>query len=126
MWRWSASFVVGSCALLCLPRLPQLSALAIACTTCVVLGGVLRHVWVTALGIGAAWCALHLQLALDDRLDAALENEPLQIQGTVASVPQGGLDALRFRLEPAALTRPALPSMLELTWYDAPTQVTPQ
>ena len=63
-----------------------------------------------------------LHARLNDRLDPELEGRPVSIRGTVASVPQGTLQALKFRV---ATQREgdteSVPRLIELTWYDAPT-----
>ncbi len=88
-----------------------------------------RKAWpvVAVAAFGAAALAGHARLA--DRLDPRLEGETLDLEGVVASVPERSGKALRFvirsagvRLRAAALRdapgSSALPSRMELTWYE--------
>ena len=48
----------------------------------------------------------------------------MRVRGVVTSVPQGTLDVLKFRFSPLPDgDSRALPRLIELTWYDAPTRV---
>ncbi|HEX6572264.1 MAG TPA: DNA internalization-related competence protein ComEC/Rec2 [Steroidobacteraceae bacterium] len=125
MWRVALGALVGCCLVLCLPRWPGwpvvlLGSVALACA-----GAVLRAWWPVALAVGVGWCAWQLHAALEDRLDPALEGQTLRLRGTVVSVPQGTLAALRFRFAPDRDADAAahVPAAVELTWYDAPGRI---
>lgn len=128
MWRIGAGLVAGSCAVLCLPRLPPASVVAAA--SVVTLAAILvaliltavtsRYAWLLAVALGACLTGLKLHRGFEDRLDPSLQNQPLTIAGEVVSVPQGKLETLKFRFAP---DRDDLPQLLELTWYDAPERV---
>jgi competence protein ComEC len=98
------------------------------CVFAVVLAAVLRAGWPLALAASIAGTAWTLDAALANRLDPSLEGESLSVNGTVASVPQGPLEALRFRFAPEHDERTSarrLPTLVELTWYEAPGRVQP-
>ena len=57
-----------------------------------------RRAWLLGPGAGFWLTALQLNARLADRLDPALEGQSLRVRGVVASVPQGTLDVLKFRL----------------------------
>lgn len=137
MWRIGAGLVAGSCAVLCLPQLPAppvvalvasgaaaAAVAALAVTLTAVGGARLRRFacqpWVVAFALGFLLTSLRLQQGLADRLDPAVQNQPIEVSGTVASVPQGKLETLKFRFAP---DRDDLPRLIELTWYDAPERV---
>ncbi|HEX9207749.1 MAG TPA: DNA internalization-related competence protein ComEC/Rec2 [Steroidobacteraceae bacterium] len=120
MWRIGAGLVAGSCAVLCLPQLPAPSVVAIIVASCALLGTVTRQHWLTAIALGVLLTNLRLQQGLADRLAPALENQAIEVTGTVTSVPQGALELLKFRFAP---DDPGLPPLIELTWYDAPARV---
>ncbi len=124
MWQLAAGLVAGSCAVLGLPQAPPV-ALAWACLG---VGAVVACAWrrpeLAGLGAGFWLTALQLNAGLADRLDPTLEGQPVRVRGVVVSVPQGTLDVLKFRLAPQPEAgAPALPHLLELTWYDAPSRV---
>jgi competence protein ComEC len=123
MWRIALGLLAGASCVLLLPQAPPVHARHIAAGLGAVLACWPRLRGLAAVGIGF-WCtAAQLQAALDDRLDPALEGELIRVRGVVASVPQGTLRALRFRLAPDAGSTQRLPTLLELTWYDAPARV---
>jgi competence protein ComEC len=71
-----------------------------------------------------ALCVWQMQARLADRLEPELEGTVLSLRGTIVSVPQGTLRALKFRFAPVVQPdQPRLPRLLELTWYDAPARV---
>jgi competence protein ComEC len=119
----------GACLLLQLGRLPDLAWLLCAGCAGVLSGLYVRKAWpvVAVAAFAAAAGAGHTRLA--DRLDPRLEGETFEFAGCVASVPERSGTALRFlvrsdhlRLRAAALRdasrSPALPSRVELTWYE--------
>ncbi len=79
---------------------------------------VLSRTWVLCLLAGLIWAALFAQWRLADRLDPALEGEPVTVSGYLCSVPEpGAWSSVRFSL---CLTseRPAgIPHRLRLAWY---------
>ena len=122
MWQLAAGLLAGSCVALSLPQaLP--AALAWACLCASIAGGCVRP-WLLGPGAGVWLTALQLNAGLADRLDPALEGQPVRVRGLVTSVPQGSVDALKFRFSPLPELRTArLPGLIELTWYDAPGRV---
>lgn len=118
MWPVASAFLVGVCTVLVLPALPP-APTVIACTSAgVLLAALLRSPVLFAVSVGALHCCHQAGARLGERLDPALEGRTLTFRGTVASVPQGSPELLRFRFAP---DDPALSSrLLELTWYDAP------
>lgn len=125
MWRVGTSVVAGACAVLCLPALPGAGTLLAAVLGAACVAALLRRAWPLAFALGGLLCAQDLERRLADRLDPALEGQALTLRGTVASVPQGTLEALRFRLapEPDASRTAQVPALVELTWYDAQERV---
>ena len=127
MWRMAAGLLAGSCAVLCLPRAPSVLLASAMLAGCAAAALAIRRPWLAGPGLGAWLTALQLQAGLNDRLDPVLEGQVLRVCGTVVSVPQGSRDRLRFRFAPGchkADRAARLPHLLELTWYDAPEQVT--
>ena len=120
MWRIGAGATAGCCSILLLPDPPSIGRLACAALLLGLLAAWRRHWWACAFVVAALWCALQLELALGNRLDASLEGEVLRVQGTVVSVPQGTRQALKFRFAPIPVDNtPRLPDTIELVWYDA-------
>ncbi len=120
MWRIGAGLVAGSCAVLCLPQLPVPAAVALVGAGGALLAAVARQPWVAAVALGCLLTGVQLQRGLADRLAPALQNQAIDLSGTVASVPQGTLELLRFRFAP---DDERLPRLVDLTWYDAPERV---
>jgi competence protein ComEC len=108
---------------LLLPQSPPVTAVRVVAAVAAALACWPRLRWLAAAGCGFWLTSAQLQAALDDRLDPALEGQPLRIHGVVASVPQGSLQALRFRFAPEPGSMAGLPATLELTWYDAPARI---
>jgi competence protein ComEC len=128
MWRPALGALAGCCLVLCLPRWPGWPPLLAGCALAVGLAALLRTWWPLALAASVAGTAWTLEAVLADRLDPALEGQSLSVRGTVVSVPQGSLGALRFRFAPEHDERvPArrLPGLVELTWYEAPGRMEP-
>ncbi|HEX7373972.1 MAG TPA: DNA internalization-related competence protein ComEC/Rec2 [Steroidobacteraceae bacterium] len=116
MWAIVAGFVAGCGAVVALPEWP---APALVCAGCLVLAGcaaAARSVILLAFVLGVLLCWCEARARLDDRLAPTLEGQSLTVRGTVASVPQGTLQVLRFRFAPE---RADLPRLLEVSWYDA-------
>ena len=124
MWQLAAGLLAGSCAVLTLPQAPPLALLWVGLLTSVVGACAWRRPWLLGPGAGFWLTALQLNAGLADRLNPALEGQPVRVRGVVASVPQGTLEMLRFRFSPLqdAGSR-SLPQLIELTWYDAPARV---
>lgn len=120
MWRIAAGLLAGSCAVLLLPQAPGTGWAWGALAVSLIAAAASRCAWLLGPGFGFLLTASYLHAALEQRLDPALEGEKLQLRGVVMSVPQGTLQTLKFRFAPAA---PALPPLIELTWYGAPSRV---
>ncbi|WP_434577878.1 DNA internalization-related competence protein ComEC/Rec2 [Pseudomonas sp. Z5-35] len=69
---------------------------------------------------GLAWACFSAQLALDDRLPAALEGETRWVEGRVVGLPQQSDGVVRFELADAQSRRTRLPTLMRLAWYDGP------
>jgi competence protein ComEC len=123
MWRIALGLLAGACAVLLLPQAPAATTVRFVAAAAVALACWPRLRWLAAAGCGFWLAATNLQAALDDRLDPALEGRALSVRGVVASVPQGTLQALRFRFAPEPGSAQGLPALLELTWYDAPARI---
>jgi competence protein ComEC len=126
MWRIALGVLAGCCGVLSLPQWPSTHVFVLACAAILAVGALLRARGIMACALGASACGWHLAGALADRLDPALEGVALRVRGTVATVPQGTLEVLRFRFAPepaAGGGAPKLPALIELTWYDAPQRV---
>ena len=124
MWQIAAGLVAGSCAALSLPQAPPVVLAWVGLCVGVASAGAWRRPMLLGPGAGFWLTALQLNAGLADRLDPALEGQPVRVRGVVVSVPQGTLDVLKFRLAPQPDPRaPGLPRLLELTWYDAPSRV---
>lgn len=66
---------------------------------------------------GFCWACFSAQLALDDRLDAALDGQTLWIEGRVAGLPEVLDGVVRFELENPQSRRAELPRRVRLAWY---------
>ena len=124
MWQMAAGLLAGSCAVLSLSQSPPV-ALVWACLCASVAGACAwRKSWMLGPGVGFWLTALQLSAGLADRLNPTLEGHALRVRGVVTSVPQGTLDVLKFRFSPLPDgDSRALPRLIELTWYDAPTRI---
>lgn len=115
--------LIALCAgLLCLRFLPVLPALPLLLAMAALGGGLLwsRLYPLGCLLLGLAWACASAQLALDDRLPAALDGQTLWLQGRIVGLPEQGEGVVRFHLEQAESRRAALPQRLRLSWYAAP------
>lgn len=70
--------------------------------------------------IGLAWACLSAQLALDDRLPAALDGETRWVEGRIVGLPQYNEGVVRFELADAHSRRTRLPSSMRLAWFGGP------
>lgn len=123
MWRGAIGMLAGSCAVLLLPQWPPATWLAFGVAAVAMLGWWLRSTLLVTFAVGTAWCTTIAWSALGDRLAPELEGQVLRVRGTVVTVPQGNRDTLRFRFAPDPTSRPRVPRLLELAWYDAPVRV---
>ncbi len=124
MWRLAAGLLAGSCAVLCLPEVLPAPFVWGVLGGSLVIAILARKGWMLGPGLGFWLTATQLQAGLDQRLDPSLEGQPLRMRGVVSSVPQGTLAVLKFRFAPEPDTAgPALPPLIELTWYNAPARV---
>ncbi|WP_165678932.1 ComEC/Rec2 family competence protein, partial [Metapseudomonas otitidis] len=86
--------------------------------------GTLLLPWRTrALGvalIGFAWACHCAQVALDDRLDPALDGTTRWLQGQVVGLPQQEGGVVRFELVPTINEGLRLPGRLRVSWYGGP------
>lgn len=87
------------------------------------IGAVLLPWRARALGvalIGFAWACHCAQVALDDRLDPALDGTTRWLQGQVVGLPQQDGGVVRFELVPAAIEGLRLPGRMRVSWYGGP------
>src|SRR5688572_17906867 len=71
--------------------------------------------------LGALWATWRAQRVVDDRLDPALENHSVVLEGLVDTIPAEGAGRAQFDFEPArADAVRKLPRRIRLSWYDAP------
>ncbi len=69
--------------------------------------------------LGALWATWRAQRVVDDRLDPALENHSVVLEGVVNSIPAEGAGRVQFDFEPRVDTGRRLPRRIRLSWYDA-------
>lgn len=127
------AFLTGHCVIHSLPRLPDVTWLAlILVVACAVLlagplalrragGSSIRKILLAA-AFGLLWAWGHAALRLADDLPAALEGRDVTVRGFVASLPDSGVDP-QFDFDVLAAP-PGIPKRLRLRWYRA--SVTPQ
>jgi competence protein ComEC len=127
------AFLTGHCVIHSLPRLPDLSWLAlVVVVVCAVLAArALASRWpggpsirraLLAAAFGLLWAWGHAAMRIADDLPAALEGKEMTVRGFVASLPDSDVDP-QFVFEVLAAA-PGVPKRLRLTWYRAST--TPQ
>ena len=110
------AWLLGACALLCLPSLPQAASVAGVAAVCLALAVAARHPAILAFAAGFALAWLQCDAGLAARLDPAREGSPVTVSGSVASVPQYVSGGVRFAF--ATDKGSGLPPLLELTWYE--------
>lgn len=76
--------------------------------------------WLLLLSIGWLWACLQASLALQDRLDPALDGQTRWIEGRISGLPQRIERGWRFELEEVGARRSSLPSRLRISWFDGP------
>lgn len=100
-----------------LPSLPLLAALAAVALLLLFT----RFLALGALGLGLAWALLNGHWALDDRLDPALEQRVLWIDGEISGLPTVDADSVGFVLAGATSRRALeLPARIRLNWHGGP------
>ncbi|KTT30224.1 DNA internalization-related competence protein ComEC/Rec2 [Pseudomonas rhizoryzae] len=114
------AFALGVLVLRALPALPSLPLLAALGAVAAVL--IWTRLFVLgAFGLGLAWAVLNGHWALQDRLDPALEQRVLWIEGQVSGLPVVGADSVGFVLsQPTSRRELKLPARLRLNWYGGP------
>jgi len=70
--------------------------------------------------LGFCWACFSAQLALDDRLNPALDGRTVWLQGQIVGLPAEQDGSTRFVLEHPSSRRGQLPAKLRLAWRDAP------
>lgn len=114
------AFALGVLVLRALPALPSLASLAALAAVAAVLLGTRLFV-LGVFGLGLAWAVFNAQGALDDRLDPALEQRVLWIEGQVSGLPAVGDDSVGFVLsQPTSRRELRLPARIRLNWYGGP------
>jgi competence protein ComEC len=75
---------------------------------------------VAILACGILWATWRAEVRLEERLDSALEGRDLTIAGQIVSIPERGARRVQFDFAPVAPPGEELPSVVRLSWYDAP------
>lgn len=119
MRKGMLALVLGLLCLRLFPALPSVGWLvALALLGLAALGTRLRLLgWFM---LGACWACWSAQLALDDRLDAALDGRTLWLEGQVVGLPTRGERGVRFELAQPQSRRAELPQRLQLSWFEGP------
>lgn len=119
MRKGMLALVLGLLCLRLLPALPSVGWLvALALLGLAALGTRLRLLgWFM---LGACWACWSAQLALDDRLDTALDGRTLWLEGQVVGLPTRGERGVRFELAQPQSRRAELPQRLQLSWFEGP------
>lgn len=124
---FSVSFFIGTLLLLLLPRLPSLDALfwrvyvgiaLLFCIGCVVWRQRLYLplvLMLSGLGLGSGYALHTANNILASWLPTAWEGKAVLLTGTVADVPERGVDGLHFIFDVA---HPAFNGRLRLAWYE--------
>ena len=89
------SFAFGMLLLRAFTALPPLPLLAALAAVALVLLFT-RFLALGALGLGLAWALLNGHWALDDRLNPALEQRVLWLEGQISGLPRVDADAVGF------------------------------
>ena len=111
--------------LACLPLLPQLPPtwLLLALLPAALMLLPWRSYPLALLLLGFVWACFSAQMALDDRLPAALDGRTLWLEGRVSGLPDVADGVVRFQLEDAVARRYRLPQRMRLAWYDGPSML---
>ena len=70
--------------------------------------------------LGLCWACWSAHMALDERLDPALDGRTLWLEGRVVGLPERDERVVRFELDDAQSRRARLPRRLQLSWFDGP------
>lgn len=118
------AFALGVLLLRVFAALPSLPLLAALASVAIVLLGT-RFFVLGACGLGLAWALLAAHGALADRLDPALEQRVLWIEGQVSGLPAVDADSVGFVLSGATSRRDVkLPAHIRLNWHGGPRPLT--
>lgn len=113
------AFALGMLSLRLLPFLPSPGWLGLAAAAGLLL--VLTRGFAVGLFVlGLCWACACAQVALDDRLDAALDGQTVWLEGEVVGLPAYSATSVRFELAEPWSRRAALPKLLRLSWYGGP------
>jgi len=118
MGRVAIAFLLGSCCIHCLPRLPASQWAAVLLAAAVVAVSVSGFRPVAALLAGLGWTLLSCAWRSAGDLPPALEGRDLLVRGFVASLPSAAGGDSQFVLD-LAEPRGAVSPRIRLVWYRA-------
>ncbi len=75
------------------------------------------------LALGFSWANWHAHLRMADRLDPALEQQAIEINGLITDLPQTTRFGTRFLFIPDPAPQQRLPGKIQLQWYGLPDRV---
>lgn len=113
------ALALGLLALRWLPALPSTGWLVMLLVVALMLLP-FRTYPLAFLLFGLSWACLSAQLALDDRLDPALDGQTRWVEGRVTGLPQRTGEGVRFELTDSRSRKARLPKRIRVSWRGGP------
>jgi competence protein ComEC len=113
------ALALGLLALRWLPALPSTGWLVMLLVVALMLLP-FRTYPLAFLLFGLSWACLSAQLALDNRLDPALDGQTRWVEGRITGLPQRTGEGLRFELTDSRSRKARLPKRIRVSWRGGP------
>lgn len=113
------ALALGLLALRWLPALPSTGWLVMLLVVALMLLP-FRTYPLAFLLFGLSWACLSAQLALDNRLDPALDGQTRWVEGRVTGLPQRTGEGVRFELTDSRSRKARLPKRIRVSWRGGP------
>lgn len=113
------ALALGLLALRWLPALPSTGWLVMLLVVALMLLP-FRTYPLAFLLFGLSWACLSAQLALDNRLDPALDGQTRWVEGRITGLPQRTGEGVRFELTDSRSRKARLPKRIRVSWRGGP------